>query len=200
MAFKVKQRLDNNGELMFIQISRHWWWLALRGIVAILFGLVALAWRDTTLGSFMLLFGGFTLVDGLLAIFVALTKVAGNKRWWIVLHGLVSVAFGTFTFIYTESAATILLYLVAAWALIAGILELVGCLTLDRDVSNERLLTLSGMASILVAVLVILLPKTGVLSVAQMIAAFAIIFGLLMVALSLNIRSMGKYAHTISHS
>ena len=65
---------------MFIQLSRHWWWLALRGVAAILFGSVALAWRGDSLGSFMLLFGGFALVEGLLAILVVLTNVAGKKR------------------------------------------------------------------------------------------------------------------------
>lgn len=164
---------------MFIQLSRHWWWLALRGIAMTLFGIIALAWRGDTLGSFMLLFGGFALVDGLLAIFIALTKVAGNKRWWIVLHGVTSIVLAVFTFLWPEPAATILLYMVAAWALITGILELVGAWGLRRNVSNERLLVRSGMASILFAVWVSLFPKTGALSLAAQFAAFAILVGLL---------------------
>jgi uncharacterized membrane protein HdeD (DUF308 family) len=76
---------------------------------------------------------------------------------------------------------------------------LVGARELRRNVSNERLLTLSGMASIIFAVLVILFPKTGVLGLAGMIAAFAILFGLLTVALSLNLRSMGKFIPSTSH-
>jgi uncharacterized membrane protein HdeD (DUF308 family) len=196
----VNRRSNRNGGLMFIQLSRNWWWLALRGIFAILFGLVALAWRGTTLSSFMLLFGGFALADGLIAMFAALTNVAGNKRWWIVLHGFVSIDVAIFTFIWTESAATILLYIVAAWAAITGIVELVEAKKLDRDVSNERLARRSGLASITFAVLVIVLPKTGVLSIAQMFAAFAVLFGLLLWALSLNLRNMGKYAHAMSHS
>ncbi|HET8580094.1 MAG TPA: DUF308 domain-containing protein, partial [Nitrospiraceae bacterium] len=89
---------------MFIQLSRHWWWFALRGIAAILFGIIALAWRGDTLSSFMLLFGGFALVDGLFAIFIALTQVAGNKRGWLLLHALVSVALGVFALLWRESA------------------------------------------------------------------------------------------------
>jgi len=185
---------------MFIQLSRNWWWLALQGIAAILFGLIAFTWRGTTLRSFMLLFASFALADGVLAIFAALTKIAGKKRWWIVLHGLVSIDVAVFTFIWTESAATILLYGVAAWATITGILELVEAKKLDRDVSNERLLRRSGMASIIFAMLVILLPKTGIWSVAQMTVTFAILFGLLMWVLSLNLRSIGKFAHATSHS
>ena len=179
---------------MFTQLSRHWWWLALRGIAAILFGILALAWRGDTLGSFMLLFGGFALVDGLLAVFAALTNVAANKRWWIVLHGLVSIDIALFTFFWTESAGTILLYIVAAWALITGIMEVAGARRLDRWVANEELLYQSGIASISFAVLLIIVSKTSVLSVTQLIAPAAIIFGLLTLVLSLNIRNMGKFA------
>jgi uncharacterized membrane protein HdeD (DUF308 family) len=180
---------------MFTELSRNWWWLALRGIATILFGMIVLAWHGTTLRSFMLLFGSFALVDGLLAGFAALI----HRRLWILLHGSVSVAIAILTFIWTEATASILLYGVAAWALITGILELVGARKLDRYVSNERLLRQSGMASIIFAVLVIVLPTTGVLSAGQMIAAFAILFGLLTVLLSLNLRSMGKFRHSISH-
>lgn len=179
---------------MFIQLSRHWWWLALRGIAMILFGLIALAWRGETLGSFMLLFGGFALVDGLLAIFAGLIDVAANKRWWILLHGLASVVFAVFTFLWPEPAGTILLYMVAAWALITGMMEVVGARRLDRSVSNEELLFQSGKVSILFAVLLILVSKAGVLSVAQMFGPSALIFGLLTLVLSLNIRNMGKFA------
>lgn len=185
---------------MFIQLSRNWWWLALQGIAAILFGLIAFTWHGTTLRSFMLLFASFALADGVLAIFAALTKIAGKKRWWIVLHGLVTIDVAIFTFSWTESAATILLYGVAAWAALTGILELVEAKELDRDVSNERLLRRSGMASIIFSMLIILLPKTSMLSIAQMFTTFAILFGLLMWVVSLNLRSIGKYAHATSHS
>ena len=184
---------------MFLQLSRNWWCLALRGVTIILFGMLALAWRGDTLGSFMPLFGGFALVNSLFAIFVALTKVFGNKRRWIILHGLVSIDIALFTFFWTESAATILLYLVAAWALITGILELVAAWEVRQNVSNEVLLILSGMASIVFGWLIVRYPirSTDVFGMSGMIAAFAIIFGLLTLAASLNIRSLGKYVRLV---
>jgi uncharacterized membrane protein HdeD (DUF308 family) len=187
---------------MFIQLSRHWWWLALRGIAMILFGIIALAWRGETLGSFMLLFGGLALADGLFAIFVALTQVAGDKRWWILSHGLLSVVLAILSFIWTDATASILLYLVAAWALITGILELVGAWEVRRNVSNDWLLILSGMASIIFGLLVIGLPflQTDGFSVTGMVGPFAMIFGLLTLAMSLNLRSMGKYLRTVRRS
>jgi uncharacterized membrane protein HdeD (DUF308 family) len=184
---------------MFIQMSRHWWWLALRGIAAILFGLIALAWRGTSVGSFMMLFGGFALLDGILAGLVALTNSSRKRRWWLLLQGLISIAIAVFTFAQPEVAASILLYIVAASALSTRLLEWVEAGKLDHDVSNERLLRRSAMATILSAVLVILLPGTGMLSIAQLFAAVAILFGLLMWVLSLNLRSMGRYAHSLSH-
>src|SRR5512138_10708 len=98
------------GELMFIKMSRHWWWLALRGIAATLFGLIAFTWHGTTIRSFMLLFGNFALADGALAIFAALFKIKGIKRRWIALHGLVALDVAIFTFLWPESAAIILVY------------------------------------------------------------------------------------------
>ena len=179
---------------MFIQLSRHWWWLALRGMAAILFGILALAWRGETLGSFMLLFGGFALVDGLLVIFVTLTQIGGDKRWWILSHGLLSVILAILSFIWADATASILLYLVAAWTLITGTLEVAGATRLDRWVANEELLYQSGIASISFAVLLIIVSQASVLSVTQLIGPAAIIFGLLMLVLSLNIRNMGKFA------
>lgn len=184
---------------MFIQLSRHWWWLALRGIATILFGIIALAWPGDTLTSFMLLFGGFAMVDGLLTIFVALTQVAGDKRWWILSHGLLSVVLAILSFIWTDATASILLYLVAAWALITGMMEVAGARMLDRYVSNERLLHWSGVASIMFAVLVILFHKSGGLSVAMTTAISAVLFGLLTLAFSLNLRNMGKFTHSLRH-
>jgi uncharacterized membrane protein HdeD (DUF308 family) len=180
---------------MFIQLSRHWWWLALRGISLILFGIIAVAWRGDTPGSFMLLFASFALLDGFLAILVALTSVTGNKRWWLLLHGFISIDLAIFTFMWTESAGTLLLYLVAAWALITGMMQVAGAKRLDRWVANEELLYQSGIASIGFAVLLILISKTGMLSATQLIGPAAMIFGLLTLALSLNIRNMGKFAH-----
>ena len=110
------------------------------------------------------------------------------------MHGLVSIDVAIFTFIWTESAGTILLYLVAAWALITGIIEVAGARRLDRWVANEELLYQSGIASISFAVLLISVFKTSVLSVAQLIGPAAIIFGLLTLVLSLNVRNMGKLA------
>jgi uncharacterized membrane protein HdeD (DUF308 family) len=142
----------------------------------------------------MLLFGGFALVDGSLAIFVALTNVAGNKRWWILLHGLVSIDIAVFAFIWPESAATILLYLVAAWTLITGSMEVVGAMRLDHWVANEELLYQSGIASISFAVLLIIVSKASVLNVTQLISPAAIILGLLTLVFSLNIRNMSTVA------
>jgi uncharacterized membrane protein HdeD (DUF308 family) len=184
---------------MFIQLSRHWWWLALRGLAAILFGLIALAWRGTSVGSFMLLFGDLAMLDGILAGLVAFTNSSGKRRWWILLQGLISVAIAGFTFARPKVAASILLHIVAALALSTGLLEWVEARRLDHEVSNERLLRRSAITTILCAVLVILLPRTGILSIAQLFAAVAILFGLLMWVLSLNLRSMGRYAHSLSH-
>ena len=185
---------------MFVQLCRNWWWLALRGFAAIIFGLIALGWHGTTLHSYMLLFGGLALVDGLLAVFAAFTDRAGVRRWWILLQGLASIAISLGTWIWTDTAATVLLYAVSGWALLTGLLQTIQGKQIARHISNERLLSLNGLISVVFAALVILLPRSDMLSTGGMVASFAILFGLSTLALGLNLRNVGKFMHALQHS
>lgn len=184
---------------MLVQVSRNWWWLALRGFTAIIFGLIALGWHGTTLHSYMLLFGGLALVDGLLSVFAAFTDRAGVRRWWILLHGSVSIAISLCTWIWTDTAATVLLYAVSGWAVLTGLLQTIQGKQIEKHISNERLLRLNGMTSIVLAALVVQLSRSNILSTGGMVASFAILFGLSTVALSLNLRNLGKFMHAVQN-
>lgn len=172
-------------------LSRNWWLFALRGLAAILFGILALVWPTVTITFLVLLFGSYTLVDGLLAIFAALSNTAGERRWWFLFEGFVSVAIGAITFVWPEITGVALLYVIAAWAIMTGILEIVAAIQLRRVIANEWWLVLSGIASIVFGVVVILFPGAGALSILGFIAIYALVFGVSLVALSLKIRSLG---------
>jgi uncharacterized membrane protein HdeD (DUF308 family) len=177
---------------MLTQFSRNWWLVALRGVVAILFGILAFVWPGITITVLVLLFGAYALVDGLFAVFVALTNNAGERRWWVLLEGLVGIAVGVLAFLWPAAMAISLLFLIAAWAIFTGVLEILAAIELRREISDEWLLILSGIASVIFGVLIVLFPGAGALSVIWLIAVYAVVFGVLLVALSLRLRSLGK--------
>ncbi len=181
---------------MLSQLSRNWWMLALRGLAAIVFGVLALVWPEATYAALVILFGAYALLDGLLAVVAALTNHAGGLRWAALLEGLVGIAIAVMTFAWPGVTALSLLYVIAAWAILTGILEFVTAIELRRVLAGEWLLILSGIASVAFGVLVVLFPSAGAVTVVWMIGAYALVFGALLVALSLKVRRLGQELQT----
>lgn len=171
-------------------LRRNWWVLALRGAVAILFGILAFIWPGVTLGALVLLFGAYVLLDGIFSLIAAFRDRQEQTPWWLLLlEGLAGIAAGIITFIWPGITAVVLLYLIAAWAVITGILEIIAAVRLREELSGELLLVLGGILSIIFGILLIIQPGAGALALIWLIAAYAIIFGIVLIALSLRIRS-----------
>ena len=178
---------------MLHTLTQNWWAIALRGLCAILFGFAALAWPGLTLAVLVLMFGAYALVDGVLEVAWSLFgRRPGSFPWGVFLAGLVSIAVGVITFMWPAITAFALLYLIAAWAIVHGIFEIVAAVYLRRELENEWLLVLSGLASIALGVLLILWPGAGVLAVLWWIAFFAIVIGVLTVILGFRLRTVGQ--------
>jgi uncharacterized membrane protein HdeD (DUF308 family) len=174
-------------------LVRSWWTLALRGLLAIIFGVLALVWPGITLLALMVFFGAFVLVDGLLAVVAGFAERKTNGRWWVlVLAGILGIAIGLVTFVWPSITALALLFLIAAWAIVTGILQVVLAVMLRKEVKNEWLLILEGVLSVIFGVLVAALPVAGALAILWLIAIWAIIIGLLSVVLAFRLRSLGK--------
>ena len=174
---------------MLNTLSRNWWTLVVRGLVAVLFGLFAIFVPDITLTVLVLLFGAYALVDGAVNIYGAITGDS-NQRWWVgVLEGLVGIIVGILTFIWPGITALVLLYLIAVWAIFTGILEIWGAIELRREINNEVLLGISGLLSIIFGVLLIVAPGAGALAVAWLIGFYAILFGITLIALGFRVRN-----------
>jgi uncharacterized membrane protein HdeD (DUF308 family) len=176
-------------EGMLTQLARNWWVVALRGVVAILYGLFALVWPGLTLEILVLFFGAYMLVDGVFAIFAAFTNRAGHDRWWVLLlEGLVGIAAGIITFSNPGLATLALLYVISFWAIVTGVLEIVAAIRLRKEIQGEWLLALSGIVSLVLGILLIVFPAAGVLTIAWIIGAYAILFGAMLLSLSLRLR------------
>ena len=124
---------------MATQLTHKWWLLALRGMVAVFFGWAALVWPGATLTALVLLFGAYALVDGLLALIVSrLDRYEFDHGWVLLLKGLAGIATGVLTLLWPSVTAQTLLYLIAAWAILTGALEVVAAVDLRNIVEGER--------------------------------------------------------------
>ena len=174
-------------------LGRNWWLLLLRGLVAIVFALLTWAQPGVSLAALVLVFGIYVLADGLLGVWSAIAKRRDNRHWWLLLlWGLVGIVVGVMTFIMPGITGLVLLMYIAAWAVITGVLQIVAAIRLRKEIKGEWLMILSGLVSVAFGVLLFLQPGAGALAVAWMIAAYAFIFGVLMVLLAFKVRKLGR--------
>ncbi len=178
------------GQPILPVLSRNWWALALRGLAAILFGVLAFIWPGITLTALILLFGAYMLVDGVFAIVAAVRAAGDDARWWLLLvEGILGVLAGIVAFVLPGLTALALLYFVAAWALVTGVLEIIGAVRLRKEIEGEWVLALSGALSVLFGVLLVMIPApAGLLSLVWLVGTYAVAFGVLLVVLALRVR------------
>lgn len=176
-------------------LTSSWWSLLLRGIAAALFGFLVLTWPAISLQDLALLFAVYALVDGVLAITAAIARRKDDHGWWIMLiQGLIGVLAGFFTILWPGITAFTLVYVIAAWAIATGIMEIATAIRLRRVIAGEWLLALSGVASILFGVLLALFPREGALTLVTFIGGYAIIVGILLIALGVRMRKLRGWA------
>ena len=174
---------------MFVILAHNWWTLLLRGILALIFGVLCVAYPGITLIIMTIMFGAYALVDGAFAVASAISTAKGEPRWWAtILEGIVGLILGSFTLIWPGTTAFGLLYLIAAWAIITGIFEIAAAVRLRKQFTNEWLLILSGVASVIFGLLTLAMPGAGALAIVFWIGAYAITFGMFYVALAFRLR------------
>src|SRR5437868_11742876 len=161
--------------------NRTWWLLVLRGIFALLFGILAFVWPGITLASLVLLFGAYALVNGILALIMAIRAPKGSPGVaGTLILGLLSIVVGVLTAFYPGITALSLVILIGAWAIVTGALEIAAGTRLRRFMSGSWVLVLSGALSILFGALLLVMPSAGALSLVWLIGAYAILFGILL--------------------
>lgn len=166
--------------------ASHWWVLLLRGIAAVLFGILAYRWPGLTLVALIFLYGAYALVDGVTAIFVA----GSARAWWMVFAGVLGIIAGVLTFIFPGITAFWLLILIASWAVVRGLFEIVTAIQLRKELTNEWMLILGGIFSIIFGVLLFLNPAAGALTMVWLIGAYTLVFGIMMIVLSFRLRGL----------
>ena len=174
-------------------LARNWWLLLLRGVVALIFALLTWMQPATSIAAMVLVFGIYVLADGVLGIWAAISGRQQNRHWWVLLlWGLASVVVGVLTFIMPGVTGLVLLMYIAAWAIITGVLQIVAAIRLRKEIRGEWLMVVSGLLSIIFGGLLVAQPGAGALAVAWIIAAYAFIFGVLLVLLAFKVRRLAR--------
>jgi uncharacterized membrane protein HdeD (DUF308 family) len=169
-------------------LAKNWWLLLLRGIAAIVFGVLAFAWPGLTLLTLILLYGAYALIDGVIAIVAAITGNAPAGRWWLAIAGILGIAVGALTFMLPGMTALILLFTIAGWAVAIGVLQIIGAIRLRKEIDNEWLLILNGAISVFFGLGVMVYPGAGALALVWVIGTYAIIAGVLYIGLALRLK------------
>lgn len=179
---------------MIETLARNWWVVALRGAAAVLFGVLALVWPGITVFALVTLFGAYALVDGAFAIGSAIfgRGRSGGSRGWLAVEGIAGIIIGILTFVWPGVTTLVLLWLIAAWAVITGVLEVVAAIRLRRELRGEWMLIVSGVISVLFGILLMVWPAAGALAVIVLIGLYAIVFGVVLLALAFRLRRLGR--------
>jgi uncharacterized membrane protein HdeD (DUF308 family) len=174
-------------------LARNWWALLIRGIAAVIFGALTFMAPGISLLTLVLVFGAYAFADGVLCIVIAIRRQRGRDPWWVLLlEGLAGVGAGIVTLFFPRLTALALLFLIAAWAVVTGVLEIALAIRLRKVISGEWLLALTGLASLALGVVLMLFPGPGVIALVLWTGGYAIVFGTLLIALSLRLRSWSK--------
>lgn len=176
---------------MLERLTAHWWLPVVRGIVAILFGILAIAWPHETLVVLILLFGAFCFVDGIFAIVLAVRYATHHERWAVLLlEGVLGVLIGLLAYAAPAAIALFFIYFVAGWAIITGIFEILAAFRIRQSVAGEIFMILAGILSIVLGLLISVFPAIGLLAWIWVIGIYAIFFGGLMIGFGIRLRGL----------
>lgn len=167
------------------QLHKYWRSILVRGVVAIIFGLIALFMPGLTLGFLVLLIGAFFLVDGALAFFVGLFSKSGE----LLIEGLIGALIGVFMFFYTVQAIVVLVILIALWAILTGAAEIIAAIALRRYVAHEVWLLIAGIVSVAFGIIVFVNPVDSGIAITWVIGIYALVFGISLTALAMRVKN-----------
>jgi uncharacterized membrane protein HdeD (DUF308 family) len=174
-----------------VQVARRYWWVFLvRGILAILFGIIALAAPGIALLAFIYVFAAYAILDGIAAIVVSIQERSFLRTWWVLLlEGIADIIFGILAFAWPGVTALVLLFLVAIWALVTGVLEISSAFVGPGSAGQRWGLGLAGLLSIIFGIILIVHPGAGLLAVLWLVGFFAIVFGVSLILYAFQVRS-----------
>jgi uncharacterized membrane protein HdeD (DUF308 family) len=170
-------------------LARGWRWVVVRGVVGILFGIVAFLWPGFTWLALVVAFAVYAFLDGIASLVAAFRQQPGEKPWGVlVAEGLAGIAVGVLTALWPRRMAVAFVYVIGFWGILTGLLEIGAAFRLRRVIAHEWLLALAGVLSIVFGIAVWFWPRAGALALVWWCGAYAIVFGGLFIGLGLRLR------------
>ena len=177
---------------MVSSLARHWWTFTVRGVFALLFGILAFVAPGATLTTLVYVFGFYAILNGAFALYAAWNLRSFDRWWLLLLEGLLSIAAGVIAFVYPAAAALAFLSIIAAWAILVGILQIIAAIRLRQEIENEWSLGLGGLASVIFGVLLVVWPRSGLVAISWIVGIYAIFFGVMLLMLGSRLRGLNK--------
>ena len=169
-------------------LSRNWGWVVLRGVVAILFGVLTLFQPGITLAALVLLFGAYAVTDGVATMFWAVMNRRAEPHWVsLIVGGVLGIAAGIVTFLWPAMTTVALLFVIATWAIVMGVATIATAIRLRKVLVGEWRLAVSGLLSVALGVVLFAAPAAGALAMVLWIGGYAVASGLLLIALGFQL-------------
>jgi uncharacterized membrane protein HdeD (DUF308 family) len=180
---------------MVTRFAQNWWTFTLRGVFALLFGILAFVAPGATLATLIFVFGFYAVLNGLVALYAA-WDLRSYDRWWVfLLEGLLGIAAGVIAFVSPGATALAFLSIIAAWTILVGILQIVAAIRLRQVIENEWSIGASGLASVILGALLVVWPRSGLVTISWIIGFYAIALGVMLLLLGSRLRSLNKTIH-----
>ncbi len=177
-------------------LLRSWWVLILRGLFAVLFGLIAIAWPDITVFVIVTIFGAFLMLDGMIEVWVGFLERGRDEQWWTdALLGVLAVLGGVAVIVWPGITAVGLVVFIGAAIAVYGAMMLYQAYRLREEMTGERLLIVNGAVSLLLGLIFMVFPRAGAVSLVYVIAAYIVAFGVLLIMLGWKIRGVLRDLH-----
>ena len=173
------------------KLAKHWWAILIRGIVAILFALLAFFATGFTLKLLLIFLGVYLLLDGLFAVIGSLMAAKDHKTWWVLLlEGIVSLAAGIFVFAWPSITLVILVYIVALWAVITGIFEFLASISASWAAPGKIFIGITGVLSVILGVMIFIYPLFSLTAIIWLIGIYALLIGLSLIFFSMKLKAL----------
>ena len=170
-------------------LADNWWAMGLRGILGILFGLICVLTPGVAIQVFVILFAAYMLVDGVFAIISGIKAARNGERWGLlILEGVVDLAAGAVAVLWPAITLVALVWLIAVWAIVSGVLMLTAAFKLNLD-HGRWWLALGGIASVIFGILLVIEPLIGAVVLTLWIGAYALVFGIFLLILAFQLHS-----------
>ncbi|WP_327090092.1 HdeD family acid-resistance protein [Nonomuraea sp. NBC_01738] len=171
------------------EIARTWWLVLIRGICAIIFGILALFWPGITVYVLVIFFAAYAIVGGSFSLFAAFGHNV-QSRAWLIISGIIGILAGIVAFVWPGITAVALLYIIAIWAIFTGIAEIVAGIAVRKQIDNEWIIIVAGVISVIFGFLLLIWPASGMLALTWLLGIFALIYGIAMIVLSFRVKKL----------